>query len=146
MSYRPILLLLKAIVTGVVPPGEHLISGNLELPRIGDRQLEIFSHEYGVNRAHFLAVPAVDAKAPIDHVIINNLLVILSLGCFQKYGPRRTYFRAQAASHTALLPVLMAFQDLCTAKTVGKIIIDFRISEGHRLGKKIPYRQGKPFD
>jgi hypothetical protein len=142
MSNRPILLLLKALVTGVIPLGEHLILGNLELPRIRDRQLEIVSHEYGVNGAHFFAKPAVDAKAPIDHVIIYDLLVILSLGSFQPYGVRWTHFRAQTAPHTAFLPILMAFQNLCAAKTIGKIVIDFRISEGHRLGKKIAYRQG----
>jgi hypothetical protein len=109
MSYRPILVLLKAIVTGVFPHGEHLILGYLELSRIRDRQLEIVSHEYGVYRAHFLAIPAVDAKPPINHVIIHDLFVFISLGSYDRYGLGRAYFSAKAAPHTAFFSVFMAF-------------------------------------
>jgi hypothetical protein len=146
MSYRPILVLLKAIVTGVFPHGEHLILGNPEFSRICDRQLEIVSHEYGVNRAHFLAIPAVNAQSPIDHVVVHDLFVLISLGGYDRYGLGGAYFSAQAATHTAFLSILMALQDLCPAKTIGNIVIDFRVSEGHRLGEEIADGEGKPLD
>ena len=41
MSYRPISVLLKVIVAGVVPLGQHLFPGYFELAQVGEGQLVV---------------------------------------------------------------------------------------------------------
>ena len=100
MSYRPISVLLKAIVTGVFPLGEHLFPGNFKFGKIREGELVILTHEHRVHGAHLLAITAIDAKSQIDHIAVHDLLMIFAFRGFECYGIGRADSRTQAAPNT----------------------------------------------